>query len=85
MATRPTVPERVAVVYQHRGPGAACRLNPTVRISHDARPDLAVDEAEPGRPVGPWREPSRRDRVGTGSGRREPPVLGEYDGAVLWR
>jgi hypothetical protein len=35
VATHPTDPDRVAVVYQHRGPGAACRLNPTVRISHD--------------------------------------------------
>ncbi len=36
VATHPTDPYRIAVVYQHRGPGAACRLNPTVRISHDA-------------------------------------------------
>lgn len=35
VATHPTDPERVAVVYEHRGPGTACRLNPTVRISHD--------------------------------------------------
>ena len=35
MATHPTDPTRLAVVYQHRGPGAACRLNPIVRISHD--------------------------------------------------
>ena len=35
MATHPTDPDRIAVVYQHRGPGAACRLNPTVRISRD--------------------------------------------------
>ncbi len=35
VATHPTDPDRIAVVYQHRGPGAACRLNPTVRISHD--------------------------------------------------
>ncbi|HEX6867600.1 MAG TPA: hypothetical protein VF119_02285, partial [Candidatus Limnocylindrales bacterium] len=36
VATHPTDPDTVAVVYQHRGPGAACRLNPTVRISRDA-------------------------------------------------
>jgi len=35
VATHPTDPERIAVVYEHRGPGAACRLSPTVRISHD--------------------------------------------------
>jgi hypothetical protein len=35
VATHPTDPERIAVVYEHRGPGTACRLNPTVRISHD--------------------------------------------------
>ena len=36
VATHPTDPDRIAVVYQHRGRGAACRLNPTIRISHDA-------------------------------------------------
>lgn len=35
VATHPTDPDRVAVVYQHRGPGTACGLNPTIRISHD--------------------------------------------------
>ena len=35
VATHPSDPDRVAVVFQHRGPGAACRLNPTIRISHD--------------------------------------------------
>jgi len=35
VATHPTDPKRIAVVYQHRGPGAACRINPTIRISHD--------------------------------------------------
>lgn len=35
VATHPTDPDRIAVVYQHRGPGTACRLNPTVRISRD--------------------------------------------------
>jgi hypothetical protein len=35
VATHPTDPDTVAVVYQHRGPGTACGLNPTIRISHD--------------------------------------------------
>jgi hypothetical protein len=35
VATHPTDPDRIAVVYQHRGPGAACRLNPVIRISRD--------------------------------------------------
>ncbi len=35
VATHPTDPDRVAVVYQHRGPGTACGLNPTIRLSHD--------------------------------------------------
>ena len=35
VATHPTDPDRIAVVYQHRGPGAACRLNPVIRISGD--------------------------------------------------
>jgi len=35
VATHPTDANTVAVVYQHRGPGTACGLNPTIRISHD--------------------------------------------------
>ncbi len=35
VATHPTDPYRVAVVFQHRGPGTACGLNPTIRVSHD--------------------------------------------------
>jgi BNR/Asp-box repeat. len=35
VATHPTDPNRIAVVYQHRGPGTACSLNPIIRISHD--------------------------------------------------
>lgn len=35
VATHPTDRDRIAVVYQHRGPGAACRLNPIIRISRD--------------------------------------------------
>jgi hypothetical protein len=53
VAAHPTDPDRIAVVYQHRGPGAACRLNPVIRISHDG-----------GRT---WR--STRESPGAGSGR----------------
>lgn len=35
LATHPTDPDRVAVVFEHQGPGAACRTNPIIRISHD--------------------------------------------------
>lgn len=35
VATHPTDPDRVAVVYEHRGPGAACSMNPAIRISRD--------------------------------------------------
>ncbi len=35
VATHPTDSDRIAVVYQHRGPGADCRLNPTIRVSRD--------------------------------------------------
>ena len=35
VATHPTDPDRIAVIYEHRGPGTACRINPLVRISHD--------------------------------------------------
>jgi len=53
VATHPTDPNRVAVVYVHRGPGAACGTNPVVRISSDG-----------GRT---WR--STRGHPGAGSGR----------------
>lgn len=36
VATHPTDPKRVAVVYVHRGPGATCSTNPVIRISRDA-------------------------------------------------
>jgi hypothetical protein len=54
VATHPTDPDRIAVVYQHRGPGAACRLNPTIRISHDG-----------GRH---WRSTKRSPAAGSGRG-----------------
>jgi hypothetical protein len=53
VATHPTDPSRVAVVYVHRGPGAACGTSPVVRISSDG-----------GRT---WR--STRGHPGAGSGR----------------
>jgi hypothetical protein len=53
VATHPTDPKRIAVVYVHRGPGAACGTNPVVRISSDG-----------GRT---WR--STRGHPGAGSGR----------------
>jgi len=54
VATHPTDPDRLAVVYEHRGPGAACRTNPTVRISHDG-----------GRT---WRSTRRSPTAGSGRG-----------------
>ena len=35
VATHPSDPKRVAVVYVHRGPGAMCSTNPVIRISRD--------------------------------------------------
>ncbi len=54
VATHPTDPDRLAVVYEHRGPGAACGLNPIVRISHDG-----------GRT---WRSTRRSPSAGSGRG-----------------
>ena len=54
VATHPTDPDRIAVVYQHRGPGTACRLNPVIRISHDG-----------GRS---WRSTRRSPAAGSGRG-----------------
>ena len=54
VATHPTDPDRVAVVYAHRGPGAPCSLNPTIRISHDG-----------GRT---WRSAKRSPAAGSGRG-----------------
>ncbi len=53
VATHPTDPNRIAVVYLHQGPGAACGTNPVVRVSTDG-----------GRT---WR--STRGHPGAGSGR----------------
>jgi len=52
VATHPTDPNRIAVVYQHRGPGTACRLNPVIRISHDGGQT--------------WRSTKRSPAAGTG-------------------
>jgi len=54
VATHPTNPDVLAVVYEHRGPGAACRTNPIVRISHDR-----------GRT---WRSTRRSPTAGSGRG-----------------
>ena len=54
VATHPTDPDRIAVVYEHRGPGAPCSLNPTIRISHDG-----------GRS---WRSAKRSPAAGSGRG-----------------
>jgi len=48
LATHPTDPDRVAVIYQHRGPGAACSLNPIIRISHDGGRSWRSTRAGPG-------------------------------------
>jgi hypothetical protein len=47
VATHPTDPDRVAVIYQHHGPGAPCSLNPTIRISHDAGRTWRTTRASP--------------------------------------
>lgn len=54
VATHPTDPQRIAVVYEHRGPGAGCRMNPTIRISRDG-----------GRT---WRSTKRSPTAGSGRG-----------------
>jgi hypothetical protein len=48
VATHPTDPDRIAVVYEHRGPGAACRLNPVIRISHDGGRTWRSTKGSPG-------------------------------------
>lgn len=73
VATHPLDPDRIAVIYEHRGPGAACRTNPTVRISHDGgrtwRSTASSPSAGSGRGVGihaviAWGPgPSGRDRL----------------------
>ncbi len=54
VATHPTDPDRIAVVYEHRGRGAPCSMNPTIRISHDG-----------GRT---WRSAKRSPAAGSGRG-----------------
>jgi hypothetical protein len=54
VATHPTDPNRIAVVYEHRGPGAPCSVNPTIRITHDG-----------GRT---WRSAKRSPAAGSGRG-----------------
>jgi hypothetical protein len=54
VATHPTDPDRIAVVYEHRGAGAPCSMNPTIRISHDG-----------GRT---WRSAKRSPAAGSGRG-----------------
>ena len=49
-----------------------------------AKPD-PVDQAEPDGAFGPWREPPRRDLVGTRPERQEPPLLDEHDGPAMRR
>ena len=85
VATHPTDPDRLAVVYQHRGPGTACRLNPIVRISRDGGRTWRSTKRSPAGRSGRGVSLHAADRVGTGSGRREPPVLGEHDGPALRR
>ncbi len=54
VATHPTDPDRIAVVYVHRGPGTACGINPIIRISRDG-----------GRT---WRSTKRSPGAGSGRG-----------------
>ncbi len=54
VATHPADPNRVAVVYEHRAPGAVCAQNPVIRISHDG-----------GRT---WRSTKRHPGAGSGRG-----------------
>ncbi len=48
VATHPTDPDRIAVVYEHRGPGAACSVNPLIRISHDGGRTWRTTRSGPG-------------------------------------
>lgn len=56
VATHPSDPDRIAVVYEHRGPGAACSTNPLIRISRNGgltwRSTAASPSAGSGRGVG---------------------------------
>ena len=68
VATHPTDPDTVAVVYQHRGPGTACGS-----IRRSASRTMAASRGDrPGRVrrrLRSRREPPRLDRVGPGPGR----------------
>ena len=85
VATHPTDPRRIAVVYEHRGPGAGCWINPMIRISRDGGRTWRSTKRSP-----PWLA-SRRGmasmphRMGTRSSRRDPPLLGEHDDAQMRR
>lgn len=48
VATHPTDPQRIAVVYEHRGPGAACSINPVIRISRDGGRTWRSTRSSPG-------------------------------------
>jgi hypothetical protein len=49
VATHPTDPARIAVAYEHRGPGAACSINPVIRISRDGGRTWRSTGSSPGR------------------------------------
>jgi hypothetical protein len=48
VATHPTDPERIAVLYQHRGPGTACGIDPKLRISRDGGRTWRSTKRSPG-------------------------------------
>jgi hypothetical protein len=48
LATHPTDPDRLAVVYLHRGRGAACSIAPVIRISHDGGRSWRQTASTPG-------------------------------------
>src|SRR6059036_760584 len=48
VAPHPTDPARIAVVYVHRGPGAACSINPVIRITHDGGRTWRSTPSSPG-------------------------------------
>jgi hypothetical protein len=48
VATHPTDPQRIAVVYEHRGPGSACSTNPVIRISRDGGRTWRSTPSSPG-------------------------------------
>lgn len=48
VATHPTDPRRIAVVYEHRGPGAGCSIDPLIRISRDGGRTWRSTRSHPG-------------------------------------